>query len=192
MTSPFSFQDGCPYSIPGWARLGPDREFYLGSVGPSTWYESEATAKEEGGPGAFLAEIESEAENQLLRIIEKCKTSPVFKAFMLGTTAKPTRYIPIQAIHLAPSCGSAPTTWPTPAASSGRMADPWSTRTCMSPRMLPPAPPRAAASWSPSGTEAGAGGIAPIAPASLRGRRERPIRRHSWRREVSRTALTYS
>ncbi len=71
---------GCPYPIPGWSRVrvgfgvGDTREIYLGAVGPATWYEAEATAKEEAGPAAFLAEIDSEAENgALLSAVKECE-----------------------------------------------------------------------------------------------------------------------
>ncbi len=63
--------DGCPFEIPGWARITGDHEWYLGELRPSTWYEAEAMAKEQG-PAAFLAEIDTEQENNLIRTLKKC------------------------------------------------------------------------------------------------------------------------
>ena len=73
----------CPYRIPGWAKLSPTFEVYLGPVANVTWYEAEARAKEMASPAiaghhdVIMLEVESEEEQEALLKIKDCESNLV-------------------------------------------------------------------------------------------------------------------
>ncbi len=71
VTSPESL---CPWKSLGW-KLIDGKEYYLAPVEKINWFQADAKALEQG---AFLLEIDSSAENNILEKIKHCKYNTEF------------------------------------------------------------------------------------------------------------------